>query len=809
MAFCRKRLQHSFFLAASIVALPLLAEDWPSIRGPHFDGSIAAEGELAEGPLTLRVAWKRPAGSGYSGIVASDDQLFSAMADSKTGKEYVVAMSAESGKTVWRTETGPIMKGENGSFDGPVATPAVDQRHVYHLSPQGRLAAYDRTSGSVVWSKHLKNDFGAEPNFYGFGASPIVVDDVLVLNVGAPASALMGFDAVTGNVKWKAGEDGASFQTPIVTELDGEKTILATGNTKLMAIRPSDGSLLWSQTHGGAEGFPAMAVVPVPLPNGGVFIADQKNQSTGLDLGKSGAAERWSGRDLRNSYCVPVMAGGLLCSYSSRILVAVDPLTGERAWRSRSPGDGFLASLSGRLVVATLKGSLHIGDVSEDGFDEVAAIKVFDSGTEGSDGLLWSLPSLSGNRVYLRSLGAIACVEVQSGRESQIVRAGTSVESKGFASFVQTVADASDKQSAIDSYLASKDSPIIEDGIVHFVLQGDYSDVAVASELFGVRQERPMTRIEGTDLFYFGTAVDGPTRASYVYYADYQPISDPRNTKTFVSTLLTGEMEPMFIGPESTMTFSWFDVGSAASTDALDVDRKGELAGTMESFDIESRMLGDSVPIDVYLPPGYKTSKDRYPVVFVHDGKVAMEQGHQALIVDSLIQSRAIRPTVVIFIGRRFYPLQGADGYVEMFVGELIPRVTETYRVSESRKDRASLGGGFGATLGLMGTLPASEQVSRMGCHSPFAFELLHPVFTMLSKLPNQRCDILIQWGRYEFRNPAENWNMATQAETLADILRSGQHRVTAEQVPVGTDWASWRTQSETMWKFLVGPTEP
>ena len=125
----------SLKLAASVILLATVAwpltthaQDWGSIRGPHFDGS--AEGtdpSLATGQLQATVAWKVPFGSGYSGIAKSGDRLVSAMADLEAGQEFLVAMSADTGKTLWKTPTGKIMKGANGSFDGPIATPAVDQ----------------------------------------------------------------------------------------------------------------------------------------------------------------------------------------------------------------------------------------------------------------------------------------------------------------------------------------------------------------------------------------------------------------------------------------------------------------------------------------------------------------------------------------------------------------------------------------------------------------------------------------------------------------------------------------------------------
>ena len=262
--FAPQKLAGSFVILA-ILTWPSAAEasDWDSLRGPHFDGSAETDDpSIATGPLEAKVVWKRPFGSGYSGVVKSGDRLVSAMADLAAGEEFLVAMSADTGKTIWKTPTGKIMKGANGSFDGPIATPAIDDAHAYHLSPFGDLAAYSLDDGSVAWSRNFTEDFEAKPNFYGFGASPILYSGVLIVAVGAPDGAVMGFDPSNGKVLWKAGEDGAAFQTPTPVEIDGKTYIIAATNTKVFAIDPKDGAIAWTHPHAGASGMPSMSVVP-------------------------------------------------------------------------------------------------------------------------------------------------------------------------------------------------------------------------------------------------------------------------------------------------------------------------------------------------------------------------------------------------------------------------------------------------------------------------------------------------------------------------------------------------------------------
>ena len=199
--------------------------------------------------------------------------------------------------------------------------------------------------------------------------------------------------------------------------------------------------------------------------------------------------------------------------------------------------------------------------------------------------------------------------------------------------------------------------PLIEGDFVQFVIQGDYNDVAVASELFGLRQERRMQKVDGTNLFYFGVKVPEATRASYVYFADFKPIPDPKNDRQVVSTGITGEMEPMFRGPSKPLTFSWFDKGNIATNGDVDVDdQTTAIVGKIVDVKMNSKAMETEIDLSVYLPPGYGESDQQYPVVFVHDGQVAMEQGNQAHIVDAYDSEKTDSPFGSCFHPLAFFP---------------------------------------------------------------------------------------------------------------------------------------------------------
>ncbi|MEM6688837.1 MAG: PQQ-binding-like beta-propeller repeat protein [Planctomycetota bacterium] len=782
---------------------PTSAENWPSIRGPHFDGSSAKPVEFSSTqPIQLNVAWKRSIGSGYSGVVKQGKVLVTAMAEVESNQEFVLAIDSDSGDEIWRTVTGPVFKGANGSFDGPVATPAVDSTAAYHLSPHGRFAAYDLLTGKMIWEHDFVEEFKPVPNFYGFGASPIVYQDKVIVGVGAPDAAIVAFDAGTGNVIWKAGEDSVAFQSGVPIKVGDDEQIVIAGNQKMFGIDPQTGDVRWTRQHEGSGAMGSWTVQPVPLPGGGIFVNDGESTSSGVGIEGSATTTNWNGRDIRNTYCVPVVAGGVLCSYSSRFLVGVDPLTGDRLFRSRKPSNGFMAKLGESLVIATMDGELHIGSVTTTGFDEVAATDVFKPDV---DGQLWSLPTVAGKSIYLRSLGAIARIDLQTGDQPkqtpfELIDVGVS-----FAKVFSNALRSDDPNQIIEDYVSAKGSPVVEDGFVHFVAKSDFDDIAVASDIFGMRQERPMKRIGKSDWFYHASPKPEVGRISYVFFADYKPQLDPFNDQVVTSTTISGEMEPVFRGPAPPLKQNYVDL----STDTTAGEEPPvEMLGTLQASSLLSDSLDKEVKMKIYLPPQYSVQPDRrFPVIYCHDGSAAVESGDQAAIVDRLINAKKIEPAIVVFIDQRFYPMMGAEGYSQMFGEDLIPMIDTAYRTMPSREYRSSLGGGFGGTLALMATMPNSDKVAKLGMHVPFAFEFLHPALSMLIASSPEKISVNIEWGTLEMRNPSENWNMGIQAKKVSEMFEANGHQVKAEEVPIATDWVCWRTRSEEMYSFFT--TDP
>jgi outer membrane protein assembly factor BamB len=194
----------------SLHAQPSFSEDWPGWRGPTTDLTTRGPVEFANGSdLAFSVVWRAPLGSGYSSVSVAHGVAVTTFSDGTD--DLVIAFSAATGDELWRSPIDSTYIGHDGSRTGPISTPYITEGLVYALGPKGRLVAVETSSGDEVWTRDLVADYGSEAPVYGFTTSPLVVGDVLLLQVGGgDGKAVAGFNRHTGEPLWHAGDGGST-----------------------------------------------------------------------------------------------------------------------------------------------------------------------------------------------------------------------------------------------------------------------------------------------------------------------------------------------------------------------------------------------------------------------------------------------------------------------------------------------------------------------------------------------------------------------------------------------------------------------
>lgn len=382
------------------------ADSWAQLWGPNGNGIAAPSARLAPS-VRLREVWRRPVGSGFSALSLAGARGYTGLSDGPS--DFLAAIDLSNGREVWRTRLGETYKGHDGSKDGPISTPTVDGTRVFIVGPRGVLLAADAATGKELWRVDLATDLAAPAPFYGFGTSPLVVGNLVVVAAGGEKNNLAAFAKDTGKRAWSVSHSKAvNYATPALATLGGVRQVLVLANDQLLGVKPEDGSLLWSQATGWTE---EASRAPVVLPGDRVLITgwgEAKLFQVKSEGGKLSASELWKSPRLKNSYSPTVFHQEHIFGMNRDYLTCIDPATGNAVWRHKVYGGSLILVDGHAVILGDSSGDLRVGRLTPKGFEEKAKQPVFNAGATSSTG-----PSFQGKRIYLRNVEEMVAIEVE------------------------------------------------------------------------------------------------------------------------------------------------------------------------------------------------------------------------------------------------------------------------------------------------------------------------------------------------------------------------------------------------------------
>lgn len=399
---------------------------WPQWGGPDrnfiSDATGLADSWPESGPPQV---WSRPLGLGHSSIVAESGRLYTMYRPGKQitrkgpweSRELVIALDAATGKTLWEYEypSEPL----NFSFGaGPHATPLIAGDLLVTVGTNKQVHAFDKTTGRVVWSHDLVKEYNAPPTLIrpavkaGYGSSPLLYKDTIVLQVGGPGQAVMAFRQKDGSVAWKGGDFLTAEAPPILIDLDGQTQVAVLGGQSVNGLDPETGRVLWSHAHD-TDGDMNNST-PVWGPDDVLFITSAYNLgSRALHLTRQGSVthveELWYTNRFRLMFSNAIRLGdyvyGTSGDFGPAFLGAVHVQTGEIAWQARGFGRSSLLHADGKAIILDEDGDLVLARLSPTGHEVLARAQIFSS-------TAWTVPALVGTTLYARDREQIVALDL-------------------------------------------------------------------------------------------------------------------------------------------------------------------------------------------------------------------------------------------------------------------------------------------------------------------------------------------------------------------------------------------------------------
>ncbi|WP_137181487.1 PQQ-binding-like beta-propeller repeat protein [Roseomonas sp. AR75] len=323
---------------------------WPMTGGPpsHAPGNVAVGESLA-------IAWRSSIGSGssYRQRIVTGPVIAEGVVYAVDAWGMVSATNLSDGRQRWRIDSTP--EDESASPLGGGA--AVADGVVYVATGAGEVMALDPASGSVRWRERLPSAARGAPTVVGGRIFVPTIENQLTAHSVEDGRRLWLHRAqVLPTVP-------LGLPAPAV---EGEAVVAGFGSGELLALRASDGRLLWAESLGA--------------------------------VGRSSLA------DIVGITGLPTIAGGRVIAVGQgNLTIAVDLRSGRRLWE-RPFGGGAGVATAGDWAFAVTSGGDALAIGREDGaVSWVTTLDPEPPGGRRGDPARFGHPLVAGGRVLIPS----------------------------------------------------------------------------------------------------------------------------------------------------------------------------------------------------------------------------------------------------------------------------------------------------------------------------------------------------------------------------------------------------------------------
>ncbi|HTN77540.1 MAG TPA: PQQ-binding-like beta-propeller repeat protein [Pirellulaceae bacterium] len=398
-------------------------EDFPQFLGPQrnacLPGPLLARDWQADPP---KLVWKRPIGAGWSGFSVVNNMAITL--EQRGDEELVTCYEVATGKPIWsHAEQGRHSTVLGGI--GPRSTPTIHQGRVYTVGAAGVLLCLDGATGKVLWRVDLLKQFGTDlatdlaEIAWGRAASPLIVDDLVVVPAGGPPgkfTSLAAFKQETGEIVWRGGDRQISYASPALATVVGVRQILSVNEDTVTGHDPTTGAELWFAPWPGDSGGNASTSQPQVIGDNQVLVT--KGYGTGAKLlqlsqkeGKLAAETVWElSQALKTKFTNGAIVDGHIYALSDGVLECVEVQTGEAKWKGKRRragdyGQGQLLAVGDLLLIQCEDGDVALVAASPESLQELGRFPAL-------EGQTWNTLCLFGKYLLVRNGEEAACYEL-------------------------------------------------------------------------------------------------------------------------------------------------------------------------------------------------------------------------------------------------------------------------------------------------------------------------------------------------------------------------------------------------------------
>jgi outer membrane protein assembly factor BamB len=350
--------QRLLLVPALLAALAPLGADWMQFRGPRGSGTSDATGLPTTWSATENIVWRaKLPGPGTSCPIVVGKRIY-LTCYSGYGLEpdegemdqlmrHLVCIDRATGAILWTKDFKPLLpeskykKGNDSQHGYSSSTPASDGQYLFVFFGKSGVYCLD-LDGKEIWHAEV----GKNMTGWGSSNSPILYQDLVIINASVESGSLVALEKKTGKEAWRTKGIGASWNTPVAVDVPGGGTELVLSESKaVIGFDPATGKELWRV--GGFGGYVCPSVV---AHEGVVYVVRTGSKAGGaLAIKAGGRGEvsdshvlwRFNGSTLVSS---PVYSDGRLY-WAGGTATCLDATTGKEVFHGPLSGNpSFYAS---------------------------------------------------------------------------------------------------------------------------------------------------------------------------------------------------------------------------------------------------------------------------------------------------------------------------------------------------------------------------------------------------------------------------------------------------------------------------------
>lgn len=418
-------MQRLFLVVVLLVAsrTAVAAESWMQFRGPGGQGVTAETGLPTTWSASDNVAWKTALpGSGTSSPILVGDKIYLTAysgynvpgepGDMDDLKRHLVCLGRQDGKLLWTKDIAVKLPEQEKIRDDhgyASSTPASDGQRIYCFLGKSGVVAFD-LAGKQLWQA----DVGSGLNGWGSAASPVLYENLLLVNASVESESLFALDKTTGKEVWRARGIVESWNTPVLAKTnDGKLELLVAIGGKVLGLEPKTGKQLWS-----CETKIPWYMVPSTVVEDGVsyWIGGRSGAAFAVRLGGRGDVSDshrvWTGTTNSNVPSPLIYQGHMYwASDNQGIVYCADAKTGRIVYQERLPrADQFYASPilgDGKIYYITRSGKTFVV-AAEPQFKLLATN---DLQSDDERGMFNACPVVADGRLLIRSDKYLYCLD--------------------------------------------------------------------------------------------------------------------------------------------------------------------------------------------------------------------------------------------------------------------------------------------------------------------------------------------------------------------------------------------------------------